>query len=325
MSRADALSDFIARAIGQAENARPLAGDASARRYTRLYAPSLKRSLVLLDADPATNAPVDRFCQIARHLTGIGLSPPEIIAEDRTLGAVLLEDLGDDLFARVVSVDPALERPLYRAACDVLLVLRDAPLPTAATDYGPQTMCDQAALAFDCYAPEVSDAGRAETLAALRSALDQTVGPERCLALRDYHAENLLWLPERAGPARVGLLDFQDAVAAHPTYDLASLLRDARRDVSPETTADAKAYYLERAGMDRAGFDAAFAGNAIVRNLRILGIFARLARRDGKPGYAALMPRVWAQLMQDLAHPAFAEVARLASALVPEPTPSYVQ
>jgi aminoglycoside/choline kinase family phosphotransferase len=129
------------------------------------------------------------------------------------------------------------------------------------------------------------------------------------MAHRDYHAENLIWLPERQGPARVGMIDFQDAVRAHPSWDLHSLLQDARRDVAPELEAAAlDRYFDQRPGVDRAAFMADYAALAVLNEARILGVFARLVVRDGKPRYSQFMPRMWGQLQRNLLNPALADL-----------------
>ena len=142
--------------------------------------------------------------------------------------------------------------------------------------------------------------------------------------LRDYHAENLIWLPEREGARRAGLLDFQDAWIGHRAYDLVSLLQDARRDVSEETAAACMRHYLDGSGLDAERFEAACAVLGAQRNLRILGVFARLAVTRGNPRYIDLVPRVWHHLERDLAHPALAEVRRILDVL-PAPTPSVLE
>jgi hypothetical protein len=156
-------------------------------------------------------------------------------------------------------------------------------------------------------------------------AVERADAPGAALVLRDYHAENLIWLPERAGPARVGLLDHQDALIGRPAYDLASVLEDARRDTAPALRAAMIARYCAAAGLDAPGeaaFRTEFAILAAQRNVKILGIFARLCLRDGKPGYVDLMPRVWAHLTRDLAHPALADLRALIHAHVPAPDAS---
>ncbi|MFT6775685.1 MAG: aminoglycoside/choline kinase family phosphotransferase [Paracoccaceae bacterium] len=157
------------------------------------------------------------------------------------------------------------------------------------------------------------------TAACTPVAVNDPAAPGAALVLRDYHAENLIWLPDRAGPARVGLLDHQDALIGHPAYDLASVLEDARRDTSPTLRAAMLARYCAATGADPDTFGAAFAILAAQRNLKIVGIFARLCIRDGKPSYVDLIPRVWAHLARDLAHPALADLAQFVAAHVPPP------
>jgi aminoglycoside/choline kinase family phosphotransferase len=147
----------------------------------------------------------------------------------------------------------------------------------------------------------------------------------KVVILRDYHAENLLWLPERTGTAMTGLLDFQDALLGHPAYDLVSILQDARRDVAPQTETDMIAYYLANTGKDEAAFQTAYALLGAQRNLRILGIFARLCQRDGKPHYVDLIPRVWSYVQRDLAHPALADVADVLASSLPAPTNDFLE
>ena len=146
------------------------------------------------------------------------------------------------------------------------------------------------------------------------------MGP-RVLILRDYHAENLIWLPEREGIARVGLLDFQLGQMGQPAYDLVSLLQDARRDVRPETEAALIRHFAAASGQDAHSFSAAYAAVGAQRALRILGIFARLCLVGGKAGYVRLMPRVWGQLQRNLAHPALAGLRAACDEVLPTPTP----
>lgn len=279
-----------------------LAGDASNRRYFRLTHGN--DCAVLMDAPPEMGEDLGPFMQIANLLRSVSLNAPKIMAEDRTSGFLLLEDLGDDLFARVLSDDPAKEGELYRAATDVLIELHTAELSTELKPYDATTMADLAALAFDWYAAGVTDnefqsasAAFVETFEGALSTLD---GLTEVLIQRDYHAENLLWLPEHEGVARVGLLDFQDAMAGHRSYDLVSLLQDARRDVSPDIEIQMIDYYLCETGLNPTQFKRAYALMGLQRNLRIIGVFARLCLRDSKPHYVDLIPRVWAHMVCDL-------------------------
>jgi hypothetical protein len=304
-----------------------LAGDASNRRYLRLKQPDGTRA-VMMDAPPERGEDVRPFTAIARHLSALGLSAPAILAEDTQTGLLLLEDLGDALYARVLERDPAQEPLLYRAATDLLVELHRHAPPADLAPYAPPLMADLAALALDWYrhgaTGEKDMALRARFCAEIETHLAALPETDSVLIQRDYHAENLLWLPDRAGVARVGLLDFQDAMRGHPAYDLVSLLQDARRDVTPETARAMLDHYIAATGADADAFTTAFHWLGAQRNLRILGVFARLSLRDGKPHYVALIPRVWAHLQTDLRHPALAPLAALVAEALPPPTPAHL-
>ena len=179
------------------------------------------------------------------------------------------------------------------------------------------------ALAWQWYATGAGhrdDAGEARFQAAFEPLLQQYTGAAPVLIQRDYHAENLLWLPGRDGIARVGLLDFQDALRGHPAYDLVSVLQDARRDVAPALETLMIARYCAASGQDRDAFETAYHLLGAQRNLRILGVFARLCMRSGKAHYIDLVPRVWGLLQRDLAHPALEPVRGLVAESLPAPT-----
>jgi aminoglycoside/choline kinase family phosphotransferase len=322
--RAQCLSDFIAASGWQDAANRPLAGDASNRRYLRLRHAGGARA-VLMDAPADRGEDVGAFTRIARHLSGLGLSAPRILAEDGAQGFLLLEDLGDRLFARVLETEPEAETALYEAATDVLVELHRHPAPAALATYAPDLMADMAALAFDWYAQgghgAESPAGAAFH-AEMQSLLAQHAAPADVLIQRDFHAENLIWLPERTGVARVGLLDFQDAMRGHPAYDLVSVLQDARRDVPPTVEAAMIDRYVAATGLDAEAFITAYHCLGAQRNLRILGVFARLCLRDGKVQYVDLIPRVWGLLQRDLAHPALRGIAAHVQDSLPAPEPS---
>ncbi|MBV7410982.1 aminoglycoside phosphotransferase family protein [Maritimibacter sp. DP1N21-5] len=299
-----------------------LAGDASNRRYRRLR--DGDRLAILMDANPDLGEDVRPFCTMARHLSAHGLSAPHIHAEDDALGLLLIEDLGNDLFASMTKVDPTRERALYLAATDTLIALHAAPLPEA-PDYGFETMTTLAGLAHDWYlfgaTGTKDDTAKARVQETLADAFATLPVVQPVLVLRDYHAENLLWLPDRDAPANVGLLDFQDAGIGHPAYDLMSLARDARRDVDPATTSAMIAHYARSTQTDPDDFTRACAAVSAQRNLRILGVFARLSLHYGKAHYVDLIPRTWANLMIDLAHPAFGALRQAVVDTLPAPSP----
>ena len=305
-----------------------LAGDASNRKYYRLSRTGPNDTAVLMDAPPSKGEDVRPFIRIANHLLSVGLSAPRIFARDEVNGFLLLEDLGDALFARAIPADPALEDLLYRAATDALIALHDHAPPQGLDVYDPTLLADMAALAFDWYA---DGAGKPDSSARqalhqeMTGLLAQHAADATVVIQRDYHAENLLWLPDRDGVARVGLLDFQDAMLGHPAYDLVSLLQDARRDVSGEIEARMIDRYTNRTGTDPDAYQTAYRCLGAQRNLRILGVFARLCIRDGKRGYVDLIPRVWAHLQTDLTHPVLAPIAEILMDTLPEPTPSVLK
>lgn len=309
--RQTALLRLLADADLSGAEVRPLAADASFRSYHRVHGRD-GRVLVLMDAPPASED-VRPFVRIARLLQGWGLSAPEIVAEDAAAGFLLLEDLGDDLFSHLIAQDRKLEPALYEAAIDVLAELRQRPAPADLPRHDMEVLLAEVALFLEWRFPEIHGraASKAETegfTTAWRQVLEGSSLATGTLVLRDYHVDNMIWLPHRAGIARVGLLDFQDAVAGDPAYDVASLLSDVRRDIDPALASRLLAHYLERTGMDGEAFRANLAVLGAQRNMRILGVFTRLWRRDGKPSYTGWLARTWRLVRRDLAHDALAPV-----------------
>lgn len=301
----------------------PLAGDASARKYERLIDPNTGQTAVLMDAPADKGEDICPFIRITEYLRAHGFSAPEIIAQDTQHGFLLLEDLGDALYARVLETSPHLEHPLYEAATDVLISLHQAK-PPRLDPYSPPIMADLANLALSKYAHGItgqSDAGlELEFVRRFEDILHQTTQDTQVLIQRDYHAENLLWLPDRSNLARVGLLDFQDAMLGHAAYDLVSLLQDARRDVSDSIEQAMITHYVANSGCDDAVFRTAYAVLGAQRNLRIIGVFARLGTEHNKPHYVDMIPRVWGHLLRDLEHPALASIADTILLALPKPT-----
>ncbi|MGR3761288.1 aminoglycoside phosphotransferase family protein [Roseobacteraceae bacterium NS-SX3] len=300
----------------------PLAGDASNRRYLRLSGPD-GATAVLMDADPDHGEDVRPFAEVAEYLCAQGLSAPEILAQDPENGFLLIEDLGDALFSRVIARDPSQELPLYQAATDLLVELHKAPVPEL-EPLGPRTLAELAGLAMAKYRDGIlgdhDPALQKRFEDQFEDILRGTVKGDVVLVHRDYHAENLLWLPEREGVARVGLIDFQDARAGHRAYDLVSLLQDARRDVPAAVEMQMIDRYIEATGVDDSGFRAAYATIGIQRHLRILGVFARLSMDHGKPQYLDLIPRVWDHFIRGLDSPAMAPLAEFLRKELPAPT-----
>ena len=288
-----------------------LAGDASFRRYDRLRRGGARA--VLMDAPPPMEN-VRPFIHIDRLLRKMGLSAPEILAEDPETGFLLLEDLGDDTYTRVLA-NGGDEAALYELATDLLIELHrrfagDDALPP----YDDEAFLVEATLLTDWYMPALTGAEppaavRAEYCELWRAALAEARRMPASLVLRDYHVDNMIWLPDRPGVAACGLLDFQDARLGPITYDLVSLFEDARRDVPAALTRKLLDRYLAAfPALDRDAFAASYAIMGAQRSAKILGIFTRLDRRDGKPAYLAHIPRVWRWLEGDLAHPALAEL-----------------
>lgn len=312
--RAAHVQAFLADAGWQAAEIAPLAGDASFRRYYRLR--RNEGQAVLMDAPPARED-VRPFVRIARHLLRLGLSAPAILAADEAQGLLLLEDFGDDTFSRLLKRGDAEDR-LYALAIDVLIHLHRldpaTAMPEALPAYDERRLLDEALLLPDWYLPAAcgqptGDAIRQSYIACWRRALEPVLAEPPTLVLRDFHVDNLMRLEGRTGLAACGLLDFQDAVAGPAAYDLMSLLEDARRDIDPAMKARMLARY--QAGMAATlseTFATTFAVLAAQRHAKVIGIFTRLWRRDGKPIYLTHIPRVWRLLEAALAHPALAEL-----------------
>jgi N-acetylmuramate 1-kinase len=317
-----ALSHQFLQSAGWGQAARHfLAGDWSDRSYDRLSLSG--KTAVLMDAPPGKGDDPADFVTIANYLNNLGLSAPNILAQDLPNGFLLLEDLGDNLFVTAIAQDPTLETPLYEAATDVLIHLQAAQPPANLPDLSPAEWANAAAFALDWYrfAITCDRAPTANFIATLTDALTTLATGPKVTILRDYHAENLLWLPDRKATARVGLLDFQLAQMGQPGYDLVSFLQDARRDVSPQTERAMQTRFITATGTGEAAFLRAYAVLGAQRQLRIIGGAARLCLIRGKTPQLALLPRVWRHLQRNLAHPALAPLATICANLLPEPTP----
>ncbi|MGJ8611474.1 MAG: aminoglycoside phosphotransferase family protein [Octadecabacter sp.] len=286
-----------------------MTGDASSRRYERLTHPD-GQSVILMDAPPASCGSQSQFVDIASHLTSIGLAAPEVLDWDDANGVMIISDLGHIDFAKHLRGTPQDESSLYHAAVDVLSALQSDPPPAGLTDMTPDVGADMISLAFEWAAADQSTDLSENITSHIRSLLKQVNTTTRVLSLRDFHAENLIWRPDQPINQRIGLLDFQDAFITHPTYDLASLLRDARRDVDPGLL-DPLLRQLAGQHHNFSDFKRAFHVMAVQRNLRILGIFHRLAATSGKSNYLALIPRVWDHLLTDISTPDFTPIAPL--------------
>lgn len=334
---------------------RPLGQDASTRRYFRLKRPD-GMSAILMDAPGVEDPPcppdadeatrltmgwnaktrlaasrVDAFVALAGELNRRGLSAPQILAADPGAGFAIIEDFGEGReFARLIERGAADEIELYVGAAELLADLHSAPPPDAARGHGQVwPILDFDALALRSNADQFADwmpkhdlqmrwgEAAAERWTEEREALiAQALARPRVFTLRDYHAENLIWLPERAGKARIGLLDFQDAVRGWAAWDMSMLIQDARREVSPAAREAAMAAYCAASGKDREDLEAELAIVGTLNALRIAGVFARLIE-TGRPRYGDFLPRQLTILARNLAHPAVAGMAGLVRETAP--------
>jgi aminoglycoside/choline kinase family phosphotransferase len=310
----DTAPAFLARHGWGGARIAPLAGDASFRRYFRVHADD-GSTAVLMDAPPEKEDSRP-FLAIGRQLHDMGFSAPQALATELDIGLVLLEDFGDDRVGPVLVREPGRERAVYETAVDILAALHQLPAGPV-PPYAEPELLREARLFPDWYLPAMNiteasgyDAAWAPLWSAVRA-------EPPVLVLRDYHADNLMII-DRPGLRGLGLLDYQDALAGHPAYDLASLLQDIRRTVSPALEAAMIDRYLAaRPGVDGAAFRTAYAILAAQRNIKILGVFTRLYVRDGKAGYPAFHPRLWELVTRNLADPALAPVADWFAAHVP--------
>ncbi|WP_298397247.1 phosphotransferase [Sphingobium sp.] len=306
--------DFLAKAGWGDAAVVPLAGDASFRRYFRVLDGG--RRAVLMDAPPPHEDPRP-FIAIAEHLTADGFAAPRILARDLEQGLVLIEDFGDLRIKEHLEADPADELAVYGRAVDLIADLHRLP-PADLPAYDRAVYQREVGLLTQWYCPAIDLPVDVDAyIAAWDAVLPLVEGSASptVTVLRDYHAENIM-LIDRAESHGLGLLDFQDALAGHPAYDLVSLLQDARRDVPVEVEAAMLAHYKAIASPP-GDFDAAYAVLGAQRNAKIIGIFTRLWKRDGKPRYLSFLPRMWGLLERDLAHPALAPVAEWFAVNIP--------
>lgn len=302
-----------------------LASDASFRAYERLK--NGTKSFMLMDAPPEKEK-VKEFISIANYLKNNGFSAPEILDTDIENGFILLEDFGDDSFSAVLSgnskYNKSSEEELYKSAIEALIELAKTDLKTDLPPYDRAVYMREVKLLSEWYLPYINSdydtANASKEYEQIWHEILNTEGVEvqSHVILRDYHADNLMWLPTRENTAKVGLLDFQDALLGSPLYDIVSLLEDARRDVSTKTVQTCIDYYLEQnPQMNKEQFMEQYYIIAAQRNCKIIGIFARLAIRDGKQRYMSYLPRVWAHLEKDLQHPALAKLKNWMDKTIP--------
>jgi len=309
MDRSTRRSQFLSNCGWTDATSKALAADASFRRYYRLELNG--KCAILMDAPPA-HEDVRPFVAVADHLSNVGLSAPNIFGQDITHGFLLMEDLGDDKFNKVLSTAENME-PFYERAIDVLCTLHEVTPPSWLAPYDATLLLTEVELLIDWYWPLVTGSAITKTIrAAYIEAWVETLSKielsPAVTVLRDYHADNLMWLPDRRGTAAVGLLDFQDAVAGSPAYDMVSLLEDARREVPINLSERMIRRYINARNIDPSSYRTAYSVLGAQRNSKIIGIFTRLWKRDGKSLYLELIPRVWRYLEQNLDQPVLAPV-----------------
>lgn len=354
--REDEVRNFLVAAGWGHVIHQPFPGDASTRSYRRLVRGD--QTAILMDAPAGAEAPacppgatpderaalgynalarlagpnLAAFAGLTEALTMRGFSAPRILAADLPRGFLLLEDLGDSLFARAIPAG-ADEFTLYASAIDTLAAIYRSSFSSDLSayggswrimDYDTPALLAETELFLDWFVERhlnrrISEAERGDWRRIWQQSFEALSTEATGLALRDYHAENLIWLPDRDGPARTGMIDYQDALFVHPAYDLVSLLEDARRDVPAELAAEMKARFIRSAHLsDTDAFDSAYSALGAQRNAKILGIFVRLAVRDQKPKYLDLLPRVARHFLTDISHPEVSELAKLIHHLAPE-------
>lgn len=324
-NRNEAIDTFLQTNGWSAVTRKPLAGDASFRRYERVFKDNDELA-VLMDAPPPQED-VRPFVTIARHLVDLGLSAPRILAADEDNGFLLLEDLGDDTYTRLLAAGHD-ELALYELAMDALIHLHRTPstdvVPDGVMAYGEERLLEEVDRLNEWYlpmvnAPALTVNARASYLDLWKTILPTAWNTPSSLILFDYHVDNLLLLSDRPGVQACGLLDFQDAVCGPVTYDLMSLLEDARRDVDQGLVSSMKARYLAAFPfITPEDFAASWAVMAAQRHIRVIGTFARLKVRDGKPHYLEHIPRLWRYMDTCLTHPVLAPLKDWLTKHVPD-------
>lgn len=311
--RASLIGDFLKGSQWENWTQLALAGDASSRRYLRLT--NENQSVILMDADPQTGQSTATFVKIGDWLTDQHLCPPQTLLHDPNNGLLLLEDLGPTDFAIQLTHAPDQATQLYTAATDILVALDRATPPPDLARMTPEVGGEMLEITAEWY----GDPQQTQIANEMSDHMARLCPTANKIALRDYHAENLIWRADKNGTDRVGLLDYQDAFIAPRGYDLVSLLRDVRRVVDPDLARATTDHFIAETDADPNAIQAALACLAVQRNLRILGVFARLARRDGKTRYMAMIPHVWQMIQTDLTHPALQKLKKCVEQTLPAP------
>lgn len=310
VDRLDQINALLESAGWQDCRRTPLAGDLSTRRYSRIFKGS--KSAILMDAD-STMQP---FVFMTEWLQKTGLSAPTIIAGQAETGLLFLEDFGDVSVNRHLLDNPDQIGDVHRGVVNLLLAIRSSDLPDLATP-DAKTLVEWTKFT-DTHYPGTNSNGLAGFRKVLTASLTEALKAQPTVSLRDFHAENLIWLPDRDGTQKFGLLDYQDAFLTHPAYDLASFLTDARVEVSPMRREQTLQLYLDRSNDEQAAFRSAFAAFSAQRNLRILGIFAHGAA-NGRGHHLSKLPRVHSYFVDALRHPIFEDVRDATLSALPDP------
>ena len=295
-----------------------ITSDASNRKYLRLTKGN--KTVILMDSNPEENEPVNNFIYFTNFLRKHHFSAPKIYDSDIPNGLLLLEDLGARNFADILKVKPKVETNIYKEAVNQLIMIQSKDTPKQAKPYSTEILVEEALLFTEWYLGEANSSRLSNQFTSLLTPLLKKINKTKpTLVLRDFHAENLIWINSRKNFKRVGLLDYQDALIGHPAYDIASLLKDARRDVSIEVRDIMTNHYLEKTKHNKDLFLRDYSILSAQRNLKIIGIFSRLSIRDKKYNYIKLIPRVWKNLENDFIHPDLENLSKFINSVAPYP------
>jgi N-acetylmuramate 1-kinase len=314
MQPPEGLEKFLAENGWADSIVTPVAGDASFRRYFRASKEG-EKCVIIMDAPPPHEDPKP-FIDMAQYLSGVGLRAPEILGEDLSRGLVLIEDFGDIQMREYVDANPDKEVEVYTQAIGTLVSLSGKP-PAQIAPYDMAAYMREVSLLTEWYMPAMGiDVNQTRFDNLWQSQLSIVAGEDARVTtvLRDYHAENIMLLPD----GKQGIIDFQDALIGHPAYDLVSLLQDARRDVAPQLETAMLAHYRASVQSNDDNFDLIYALLGAQRNTKIIGIFTRLWKRDGKERYLDFLPRMWAYLERDLEHPGLANLKQWFDENIPQ-------
>lgn len=310
MNIPEKATDFLNDINWSGAQIKPLAGDASFRRYFRVEKED--KLAILMDAPPPHEDPKP-FIDIAQYLTRAGFRAPQIYGSNLEHGLVLIEDFGDQRMREHLDDKPQDEEAIYRQAIDIIIKLSNAE-PANVPAYDEETYIREVNLLPEWYLPAVNIGCDIKTYENLwKEALTPLYASKKVTVLRDYHAENAMLLSD----GDMGIIDFQDALVGHQAYDLVSLLQDARRDVSPALEQKMLSYYADNITVDKDFLDH-YAILGAQRNAKIIGIFARLCFRDGKHKYLDYLPRMWGLLERDLENPALNVIKKWFDETIPK-------